>query len=60
MSIVYIYIYMQIDTYRCIYIYIYNLNGYKYCCVQRVFLQADWKAMQESMNTWQVMQTLAT
>ena len=49
---------MQIDTY--IYIYTYNLNGYKYFCVQRVFLKADWKAMQESMNTWQVMQTLAT
>lgn len=47
---------MQIDTY----IYIYNLNGHKYFCVQRVFLKTDWKTMQESMNTWQAMQTLAT
>ena len=44
-------------------IYIYmdlHLNIYRYCCVHRVSLKTDWKAMQESMNTWQLMKTVAT
>ena len=37
-----------------------HLNIYSYCCVHRVSLKTDWKAMQESINTWQLIKTVAT
>ena len=45
---IYIYLWIYIKTFTVIVVW------------HRVSLKTDWKAMQESMNTWQLMKTVAT
>lgn len=51
---------MPINAHIYIYLWIYIKTFTVIVVWHRVSLKTDWKAMQESMNTWQLMKTVAT